>query len=128
LGVQYYGDNLPLDGYPVNETAIKFYKPEVGIKEIAENLPTEFSLMQNFPNPFNPTTCITFNLPSRAQVSLVIYDMLGRSIASLVNNKVVESGYHKFYWDASTFSSGIYFYRLEVAGKSSLTKKCILLK
>jgi len=128
LGCQYYGNNLPENGYPKNRTAIKFYVPKVAITDVIVNRPSEFSLMQNFPNPFNPTTSISFALPTRAKVSLVVYDILGRNVANLVNNQFVESGNHRFQWDASNLPSGIYFYRLEVAGQSSLTKKCILMK
>jgi hypothetical protein len=129
LGRQYYGGNLPANGYPRNRSAIKFYQPAVtGIKHVLVNQPVEYSLMQNFPNPFNPTTSISFALPTRAKVSLAVYDLLGRNVANLVNNQIVESGYHQFQWDASNLSSGIYFYRLEVAGQSNLTKKCILMK
>jgi len=128
FGCQYYGGNLPTNGYPHNQTAIRFSKSGVAIKDVVVNKPSEFSLMQNFPNPFNPTTSISFTLPSRAQVNLRVYDMLGHSVANLVNNQVVESGYHRYNWDASNLSSGIYFYRLEVGGQSSLTKKCILMK
>ncbi|GEM_PF-1808664 len=128
LGCQYYGNNLPADGYPQNETAIKFYKGGVAIKDVNVNRPGEFSLMQNYPNPFNPVTSIAFTIPMRTKVSLVVYDMLGRKVADLVENQVVDSGYHSYSWDASNLSSGIYFYRLEVDGQSSLTKKCVFMK
>ncbi len=128
LGLQYYGGNLPADGYPRNETAIKFYKSGVGIKDVIVNQPKEYSLMQNYPNPFNPTTNISFTLPTRAKVNLVVYNMLGQNVANIVNNQFVENGYHNFQWDASNLPSGIYFYRLEIVGQSSLTKKCILIK
>ncbi|MFA4907318.1 MAG: T9SS type A sorting domain-containing protein, partial [archaeon] len=128
LGVQYYGGNLPANGYPVTGDAIKFYQPAVAIKNVTTNRPTVYSLAQNFPNPFNPTTSISFTLPIRSKVSLVVYDMLGRNVANLVNNQFIESGYHRFQWDASHLPSGIYFYRLEVVGQSSMTKKCILMK
>lgn len=128
LGVQYYGNSLPANGYPVTGDAIKFYVPSTAIKNVPVSRPTAYSLAQNFPNPFNPTTSIAFTLPARANVSLAVYDMLGRNVANLVNNKSIESGYHRVQWDASHLPSGIYFYRLEVTGQSSLTKKCILMK
>ncbi len=128
LGVQYYGNNLPADGYPHNDMAITFYVPGTGIKDIGGNILSVYSLKQNYPNPFNPKTNISFLLPMRSKVSLTIYDMLGHNVASLVDNQFLEGGNHQYQWDASDLSSGIYFYRLEIAGNSSITRKCILMK
>jgi len=128
LGCQYYGGNEPTDGYPESESAIKFYIPNVAIDDVSENLPVEFTLAQNFPNPFNPVTNISFVLPKRAGVSMVVYDMLGQRVATLMSNQVVESGPHTIQWNASNLPSGIYFYRMEIEGQRSITKKCVLVK
>jgi parallel beta-helix repeat protein len=74
-------------------------------------IPTEYSLSQNYPNPFNPTTKIKYQLPYAAQVSLRIYDILGREITTLVNEEK-QSGYYEVNFDAQTLSSGCYFYRI----------------
>lgn len=80
----------------------------------------------NYPNPFNPTTNISFNLPSEGFVELNIYDLSGRKIESLLNKNLI-AGQHNVKWDASRYSSGIYFYRLR-AGNQIITKKLVLVK
>ena len=89
-------------------------------------LPAEYTLSQNYPNPFNPETIITYALPSPREVSLIIYDIRGRNVAQLVNG-LMPAGYHSAVWDASRFSSGIYFYRIQ-AGDFVQTRKMVLLK
>jgi len=74
--------------------------------------PTVFALDQNFPNPFNPSTTIQYQLPVESRVSLKLYDMLGREVATLVNEDR-PAGYHEVRWIASNAASGVYFYRLE---------------
>lgn len=100
---------------------------------IANNneVPNEFKLHQNFPNPFNPVTNIKFQIPatvetSRWDVLLAVYDILGNEIAVLANGKLAP-GTYKYTWDASAFPSGVYFYRL-TAGDFSNVNKMILLK
>jgi hypothetical protein len=82
--------------------------------------------VQSYPNPFNPVTNIRYNLPSKAEVTLIIYDLLGREVATLVN-EVQTSGDHTASFDASRLSSGIYVYRL-TAGSQLLTGKMTLIK
>ncbi len=89
-------------------------------------LPMQFSLSQNYPNPFNPLTTIKYDLPSDEQVTLKVYDILGREVHTLVND-FVKAGYQQVSFDASQFSSGVYFYRLQ-AGTYSIVKKLMLLK
>jgi hypothetical protein len=86
----------------------------------------EFALAQNYPNPFNPTTLIRFSIASEGHVSLKIYDILGRELATLVN-EVKGNGNFSVSWDAGGLSSGIYFYKLEANGFTS-TKKMLLLR
>ena len=85
-----------------------------------------YNLIQNYPNPFNPTTTFEYTLLSPGEVSLTIYNLLGQEVARLVN-EVQRAGYHKVKWNASNFSSGIYFYRLQ-AGDFTQTRKMVLLK
>jgi len=89
-------------------------------------LPIAYSLGQNYPNPFNPTTLIRYSLPASGQVSLAIYDVLGREVAALVDARQ-ESGYYETEWDATGFSSGVYFYRIH-AGDYVDMKKLVLMK
>ncbi len=89
-------------------------------------IPSTFALHQNYPNPFNPSTTISYDLPVRARVKLVIYNLLGQEVATLVNGEQ-EPGRYNVKFDASGLPSGIYFYRLE-AGKFVDVKKMILVK
>lgn len=98
----------------------------VGVERDDTKMPTEFSLYQNYPNPFNPLTTISFDLPERADVHLIVYDVLGKVVKEKKAGRF-EPGNHKMKVDASHLSSGIYFYKLE-AGKYLGIKKMILLK
>ncbi|MCK9409871.1 MAG: T9SS type A sorting domain-containing protein [Bacteriovoracaceae bacterium] len=89
-------------------------------------VPNEFSLEQNYPNPFNPSTQLGYRIGREGLVSLKIYDLLGREIATLVN-KVLQPGSYTAQWNASGFSSGVYFYKIE-AGQFVSTKKMFLVK
>ncbi len=91
-----------------------------------EQKPREFRLDQNSPNPFNPSTSISYTLPVHSLVNLRIYDLLGRVISTLVNT-IEEPGEHIVRWDAGGVPSGIYFYRL-VAGDITLTRKMIVMR
>jgi pectate lyase len=85
-----------------------------------------FSLCQNRPNPFNPTTMISFDLPSKSSVLLKVFDLLGREVATIVSEHLT-AGYHSRQWNADGLPSGIYFYRLQ-AGTFTQTKKLVLLR
>ena len=105
-----------------------------GVSDNASEIPKEFSLAQNFPNPFNPTTTIQFGLPKRSNVELYMYDLLGKEIMSVVFGPL-DAGFHSYMWNASAFSSGIYFYRLIAKAMDDdkkqlfiMTKKLILMK
>ena len=89
--------------------------------------PTVFSLSQNYPNPFNPTTTIEFTLPSDGRVSLKICDIVGREVATLVDEKRRAGVYQQAVFDGSRFASGVYFARLQFGGKQ-LMKKMLLIK
>jgi hypothetical protein len=126
--------------YPVQDTSyaylIKtdstgFATPFIGIKKISDNIPISFSLSQNYPNPFNPTTKIRFSIPLAKgvrgmEVKLIIYDVLGRELSTLVNQSL-KPGAYEVEFDGSNFASGIYFYRLTV-GDFTQTKKIVLVK
>jgi hypothetical protein len=85
-----------------------------------------FNLYQNYPNPFNPTTIIKYDLPNTSDVSLIIYDILGRKVKELVNTKQ-QTGRYEIQFNASSLASGVYIYRLNVNDYVA-TKKMILLK
>ncbi|HWR84308.1 MAG TPA: T9SS type A sorting domain-containing protein [Candidatus Deferrimicrobium sp.] len=88
-------------------------------------LPMEFALYQNFPNPFNPMTTISFALPAAADYQLVIYNLMGQEVSRVTGRS--EAGVVKVNWDGSDYASGVYLYRL-TAGSYTATKKMILLK
>ena len=110
----------------VENRVLKVMKFGTATEVAEENLPTEYRLSQNYPNPFNPTTKIRYGLPGRVNVSLKIYDLLGREVASLVNEQK-PVGRYDVSWDATGMPSGVYFYRLQ-AGEFVETKKLILLR
>jgi predicted GH43/DUF377 family glycosyl hydrolase len=91
-----------------------------------QELPRQFMLAQNYPNPFNPTTTIRYGLPERSRMTLSVFNTLGQEVATLVNGEY-EAGFHETTFDASGFSSGVYFYRLR-AGDFVETKKLLVLK
>jgi hypothetical protein len=107
-----------------------------GVDE-AQGVPREYSLSQNYPNPFNPTTTIEYQLPTQSHVTLKVYDILGREVATLVSG-VEQAGYKSVQFDGTGLASGVYFYRISVAplaprdlgqaGNFVATKKLLLLK
>jgi len=91
-----------------------------------ERLPIRYAVSNNFPNPFNPSTTISFVLPEDGNVTLKVYDLLGRAVAELVNG-TMKAGSHETMFDASKLPSGVYFYKLDFGGKS-ISKKFVLTK
>jgi len=100
--------------------------PNVGAGDVELGLTTEFKLYQNYPNPFNPVTKISYQLKNSGPVNLTIYNPLGQQLISLVNEYQAEGKYN-IDFDASSLSSGIYYYKL-VANDFIAVKKMILLK
>ena len=97
-----------------------------GIIPIGKQVPGKFSLYQNFPNPFNPTTSIKFDIPKESIVKITIFDALGRETAVPVNESL-KAGSYSVDFDASRLASGIYYYKIE-AGNYIESKKMVLLK
>jgi len=93
---------------------------------VEPQLPTVFAMEQNYPNPFNPVTNIPISIPVAGQVSMKVFDILGREVATLLNEKR-EAGFYTVQFDGAKLSSGVYFVRLESAGKAAI-KKLTLLK
>jgi len=96
------------------------------IEPEVKELPNSISLSQNYPNPFNPTTTIKFELQVGSDVTLEVFDVSGRKVATLVETRL-NAGQHFAVFDASTLSSGVYFYRLR-AGNMMMTKSMTLIK
>ncbi|OGU81886.1 MAG: hypothetical protein A2254_14380 [Ignavibacteria bacterium RIFOXYA2_FULL_35_9] len=96
------------------------------VVQVSTNLISTFELKQNYPNPFNPSTQISFSLVQNGFVRLVVYNLLGQEVKTLINRNM-EAGSHSITFDASDLQSGVYLYKLNAAG-STLTKKMILLR
>lgn len=94
--------------------------------QVISVVPKQFSLSQNYPNPFNPLTKINYSLPNSVKVTIVVYDILGRVVKSLVN-EFKEAGTYTVSFDGTGLASGVYFYRIE-AGDFAASKKMVLVK
>lgn len=132
--------NVPLGLYTVTVTGTESGGPRthnrtyqirvgnfVGIQQNGSEVPQVYSLQQNYPNPFNPVTNIKFSLPKGSFVTLKVYDMLGKEVASLVNNLNLAAGNYTYDFNAVNIPSGIYFYKLS-AGEFSDVKKMTIIK
>jgi hypothetical protein len=115
----------------INGIAINSYP--IGIEPISTTIPDAYNLYQNYPNPFNPVTKIKFDIPALSspleggrEVTLIVYDILGKEVTTLVNEKL-KPGVYEINWNASHLASGIYFYRL-VTDRYVNTKKLVLIK
>jgi hypothetical protein len=97
-----------------------------GINSNGSEIPESYSLSQNYPNPFNPSTNINFSIPKSTFVKLTVYNMLGEEVALLANGRF-DAGSYRVDWDASTITSGVYFYTLSAADFVD-TKKMVLVK
>ncbi len=102
----------------------------VAVENESNQVPKSYTLSQNYPNPFNPSTTIKFTIPKNSQnenVQINVFDILGKKVATLVNENGLSAGTYEITWHATNFSSGVYFYTLR-AGSFTDTKKLILTK
>ena len=111
---------------PYNAYFATYKNTLVAVGPASGNLPVESTLFQNFPNPFNPVTTIRFQLPGSSDVRLTVYDILGRGVSVLVNERR-NAGVYEVRFDGSNLASGVCFYRLQ-AGSFVSTKKLLLLR
>lgn len=107
------------EGQEIQEPVSIWEEPEVA---------SAFQLDQNYPNPFNPSTVIRYQLAENSTISLQVFDMLGREVASLANNEQKAAGSYQVTFDAGNLSSGVYIYRLSTSTGIELTKKMLLMK
>jgi hypothetical protein len=112
-------------GYDIEEVLVGVVTGEL-LNVTIVDVPTEFTLSQAYPNPFNPTTTLSFAIPAAGQVSISIYSLQGRELASLANGSY-DAGYHQVIWNADSHSSGVYFVKM-VAGGYVNTQKLMLVK
>lgn len=94
---------------------------------VDDSKPVEYTLLQNYPNPFNPTTTISYQLDQPGMVNLIIYDILGRKVNTLVN-EIKSPGSYSVTWNPKGLASGVYFYRVQFEGSKVLSRKMLLLK
>jgi len=98
----------------------------VGILNLSSEIPKEFKLYQNYPNPFNPTTNLEFDIPKSGFVKIVVYDILGKEVETLVNESL-QPGKYKLNFNGDKLTSGIYFYKISSVGFNDI-KRMILIK
>jgi hypothetical protein len=98
----------------------------IGIEPVSNVIPKEYNLNNNYPNPFNPSTKISFDIPNSAFTSLVIYDLLGRTVETLVD-EYLKPGRYEVTWSAANYPSGVYYYKI-TSGEYTETKKMVLVK
>lgn len=103
----------------------------IKLRKLNSKVPERFDLYQNFPNPFNPSTRIRFDIPdsrgtNTQSVTLVVYNIIRQKVVTLLNNKL-KAGEYEIEWNASGYNSGVYFYQLSTRGTSKV-KRMILVK
>ncbi|MBI5404273.1 MAG: T9SS type A sorting domain-containing protein [Ignavibacteriae bacterium] len=99
----------------------------IGINNIGFEIPSSFKLHQNYPNPFNPTTTISYKVKSYKVIKLSVYDILGKEISILVNEKQIPGSY-EVSWQGTGYTSGVYYYSLYADGIRMDTKKMVMIK
>ena len=114
---------------PIEDVVVTFTNSALGIDE--NTIPTVYALHQNYPNPFNPTTQVNYDLPERGSVQIMIYDLMGRKVKTLINNEQ-NAGFKNIQWNATNnsgqpVSAGMYIYTIQ-AGEFRQTRKMVLLK
>jgi hypothetical protein len=116
----------PGDGFFFDNFKVLNYTVTTGVSQIGTEVPERFSLKQNFPNPFNPSTKINYDLPKTGFVTMKIYDVTGKVVANLISQNQ-NAGRYSIDFIAGDFPSGTYFYKLE-AGDFSEVKRMVLVK
>ncbi|MBK8380523.1 MAG: DUF1028 domain-containing protein [Ignavibacteria bacterium] len=119
-------NNTPVNKDPIDSLQVLYNNFLTSVKNVSAEIPTGIFLGQNYPNPFNPVTNLEFGISKRGFVSLKIYDMLGKEVASLVSESL-NAGTYEITWLAGNAPSGIYYYTLTTAG-NTVTKRMVLLK
>jgi len=120
-------DAMTDEGWQLFDASVKWAMNfPTHVEDLAFDIPTQFTLHNNYPNPFNPITNIVFSIPTQANVQLSVWNALGEKVATLVDG-IRPAGNHTVAFNASDISSGVYFYRLEV-GFHAVTKKMLFLK
>ena len=127
--MEFYRSGNDIYGYAVagDGSVLKLVDNVTGVVNNNTGVPTEYKLSQNYPNPFNPSTTINFSIPKASYVTLKVYDVVGKEVASIISRDLQAGNYTEQFVASSNLSSGVYFYQL-IAGDFSQTKKFILNK
>jgi len=126
LGPQNTGSISTYEGFLWGNLTVTGIKGDPVSNEEEQNQSYTYQLYKNYPNPFNPSTNIEFSLPKSSNVKLIVYNVLGQKVATLIDGKM-NTGKHSVSFNASNLSSGMYFYRLE-AGDFVQVQKMLLVK
>ncbi len=129
VAVNYYLRDSGPSGLQGDAVWIDHFKVTANVTSVAQN-PAQlytFQLLQNFPNPFNPTTTISFELPEQSDVTLRVHNLLGQTVATLYERKPLEAGEHRVTFDATRLPNGVYYYRID-SGRFRDIKKMTLIK
>lgn len=125
--------NGGIEGYYVDIMGVrnnggisKYYLFLAGLEKKENKIPDVYLLYQNYPNPFNPITNIEFSIPGKSDVRIIIYDVMGKEITTLISERL-QPGTYEAEWDGSNYSSGVYFYKLITADYTE-TRKMVLIK
>lgn len=125
-----YTGNNPSPQIVMNNAVIETVNydtiPPIGIVPIGSEVPKVYALHQNYPNPFNPTTSIKFDMPKDGQLSLKVYDLLGKEVAVLFDG-VKQAGFYEATFNGTSLASGVYFYKM-VSGDFTSVKRLVILK
>jgi hypothetical protein len=113
------------DGLPVGDPY--WFNGPTGVKDASSQIPNQFALFNAYPNPFNPSTKIKFNIAKSGNVSLKIYNVMGQLVKTVIDNVYTNNGQFEYTVSMDKLTSGVYFYTL-TQGSLSLTKKMVLLK
>ena len=122
---QIYVTGTNIEGDTSIITTLKYTDIAVSVREERGSTPMSFALAENYPNPFNPSTTIRYELPQKGFVTLKVYNLLGQEVATIVNQKP-EAGSYQVQFDGTGLASGVYFYRVK-AGDYVESKKLLLL-
>ena len=125
--IRIVGDELVLATHGRGIWSLNLNEVQTDIENVANEIPDSFELLSNYPNPFNPSTTVSFKVATESHIRLTVFDMLGRKVATLTDQPYT-GGIHQVQWDASAMASGQYIYRMEANDKLIGAKAMVLIK
>ncbi len=125
--IRIVGDEIVLATHGRGIWTLNINEVQTNIERVTDEIPDSFELLSNYPNPFNPSTTVSFKVATESHIRLTVFDMLGRKVATLTDQPYT-GGIHQVQWDASAVASGQYIYRMEVNDKLIGAKAMVLVK